>query len=394
MNERQPEGSTIWYTLWTASKLIAVLLVCVPVAILMLTSSQPTAIPAPPATDTPTGVAPTPTAGAIATAAPTPRQFNDVVIPDRLIYTQGHVLFALHGEQAPVRLVDQASMPAVSPDGKQVAYIRLQKNFSDLLVLNLQSGKSTQLTNDTYRNPIDQRTALSAGSPAWSDDGSSIYFTWNYPGYIWGATPDQTTNRTDLSIYRCANTGSCTSATAQDVVDSGYVNSGGDYDPAPRPTDPGILVYSRYAYGSSGNADLSLPALIAHNLTTGAEVMLTSPSDAASEPAWAPNGRYMAFVKTDLNEATNAIYVMAFHSPGRYSDYNHAVKLVQGAPLVSHPVISPDGRYIAYLADDDTSSGFHLYVAPLHLGQHPSMGTPRLVQRAGLADSTQLAWTR
>jgi Tol biopolymer transport system component len=391
---RQPEGTGFWYTLWTASKLIMVLLICVPVAVLMLTSSQPTAVPAPPATDTPTGVPPTPTAGAIATAAPTPRQFNDVVIPGTLIYTQGHVLFKLHGEEAPVRLVDQASMPAVSPNGKQIAYIRLQKNFSDLLVLNLRTGKSTQLTNDTYRDPIDQRTGLSAGSPAWVNDGSSIYFTWNYPGFIAGATEAQTTSRTDLSIYRCAATGPCDSNTAQDVVDSGFVNSGGDYDPAPRPTDPSILVYSRYAYGNSGNADLSLPTLVARTLTTGVEVALTGQTDAASQPAWAPNGRYLAFVKTDLNESTNAIYLMAFHSPGRYSDYNHAVKLVQGAPLVAHPVISPDGRYIAYMADDDTSSGFHLYVAPLHLGNRPSIGTPRMVQRAGLVDSTQIAWTR
>lgn len=395
MSNNTPEETGFWYTLWTASKLIMVLLVCVPVAILMLTSSQPTVTPAPPPTDTPTGVLPTPTAGAIATAAPTPKRFTDVPIPGTLIYTQGHVLLELHGDQDPVRLVDQAVMPAVSPNGKQIAYVRLQKNFSDILVLDLRTGKSTQLTNDTYRDPIDQRTALSAGSPAWSDDGSKIFFTWNYPGFIAGATADQNTNRTDLSIYRCAATGPCNGGTAQDIADPGWNNyAGGNYDPAPRPTDPNMLVYAHYSYGNGSNPDLAVPSLIAHNLATSTEVQLTGQTDAVAAPAWAPNGRYLAFVKTDLNETTNAIYMMAFHSPGRYSDYAHAVKLVQGAPLVAHPVISPDGHYIAYLADDDTATGFHLFVAPLHLGKHISMGTPRVVARAGIVDSGQLAWTR
>jgi hypothetical protein len=398
MSNRTPdrhEETGFWYTLWTASKLIAVLLICVPVAILMLTSSQPTAVPVTPPTPTPTGVPPTPTAGAIATPVPTRQRFNDVPVPGTLIYAQGHTLLALHGENAPERLVDQATSPAISPNGKQLAYIRFQKNFSDLLVLDLRTGKSTQITQDGYRDPIDQRTALSAGSPAWSDDGSSLYFTWNYPGFIAGATEDQTTNRTDLSIYRCAATGPCTSASAQDIADPGWNNlAGGNYDPAPRPTDPTLLVYSHYAYGNASNPDLAVPALIAHNLTDNTEVQLTGQTAAVAEPAWAPSGRYLAFVKTDTSETTNAIYIMAFHSPGRYSDYTHAVMLVQGAPYVAHPVISPDGRFIAYLADDETSTGFHLYVAPLHLGKQVSMGTPRMVLRAGTVDSGQLAWTR
>jgi Tol biopolymer transport system component len=261
-----------------------------------------------------------------------------------------------------------------------------------MLVLDLRTGTSTQLTQDGLRDPTDPRTALSAGSPAWSDDGKSLYFTWNYPGFIAGATQDSTTNFTDLSIYECAAVGPCTGEAAQAVVNSGYVLSGGEYDPAPRPTDPNILVYSRYSYGA--NSDLSVPSLIARNLANGTELSLTGQTDAVAEPAWAPNGRYLAFVKTNLNEVTNALYVMAFHSPGRFSDYAHAVKLVQGASLISHPVISPDGHYIAYLADDDTSSGFHLYVARIHLGSHPSIGKPRMVVRAGIVDSGQLAWTR
>jgi hypothetical protein len=388
----RPEEAGLWYSLWTASKLIMVLLICVPIAIFMLTSSQPTATPTTPPTATPTGVLPTPTAGIAATAMPTQQRPTDVFIPNTLIYVQGHTVIKVHGNDAPVRLIADAASPAVSPNGTQLAFIRFQKNFSDLLVLDLRTGSSRQLTQDGLRDPIDPRTGLSAGEPAWSDDGSSLYFTWNYPGFIAGVTESQTTNITDLAIWRCAATGACASGSAVDIADPGYVLSGGNYDPAPRPTDPSLLVYSKYVYDSV--TQISKPSLIAHNLTTGVEVPLTAQTDAVAQPAWAPTGRYLAFVKTNLNETTNALYVMPFHSPGRYSDYLHATMLVQGQPLVSYPVFSPDGQYLAYLADDDTSSGFHLYVARIHLGKHPYLEKPRMVARAGTVDSDRLAWTR
>lgn len=393
MSRRSPsqmDGTGFWYTLWTASKLLAVLLICVPIALLMVTSSQPTAVPTAAPTPTPTGILPSPTPGTLATAAPTPKSSKDTTVPGTLIYVQGRSLMEVRGAGAPVRLLSQAASPAISPDGRKVAYIRFQKNFSDLLVLDLQTGKSIQLTQDGLRDPIDPRTGLTAGSPAWSDDGSSIYFTWNYPGFIAGATASTTTNRTDLAIYRCAATGPCAYGSAQDIADAGFTYSGGNYDPAPRPTDPSLMVYSQYTYGQG--QDLALPTLISHDITTTTEIPLTGATSAASEPAWAPNGRYLAFIETNLNEATNALYVMQFHSPGRYSDFNHAVKLLQGNPLIAHPVFSPDGKYLAYVANDPSSDGFHLYVARIHLGPHTTMDTPHLVAQAGIVDSDQMAW--
>jgi Tol biopolymer transport system component len=188
-------------------------------------------------------------------------------------------------------------------------------------------------------------------------------------------------------------TAPCTGAAAQLINDASNTLTGGDYEPAPRPGDPTIVVFSRYQENTTYNPPISIPALYAHALATGANVLLTNLNDAVSQPVWHPTGRYLAFVKTNINETRNAIDVMTFHSPGQSRDYANAHLLVQGAPLVSHPVFSPDGKYLAYLANDTSDQGFHLYIARVHLGPHPYIETPQLVQRAGILDSDILVWT-
>jgi dipeptidyl aminopeptidase/acylaminoacyl peptidase len=372
-------------TVGGALKLVLAVIICLVVVLTMLTSSEPTVTPAAPATPTPAGTVRT---GVAPTVVASPVRTNDTFIPGTLIYVQGHTLYKLQHNNAPVPLVFTATQPAISPDGTQLAYVQVQKNYQDIEILNLKTDAIRALTNDAPTNPIDPRTGLSAGAPAWSDDGQSIYFVWNYPGMRNGST-----NNTDFSVYRCSVTTPCTAATAQLINDASFTLTGGDYEPAPRPTDPAIVVYSRYTTNNSYSPPISIPALYAHVLTTGATILLTNLSDAVSQPAWHPTGRYLAFVQTTINETHNGIFVMDFHSPGQGRDYANAHLLVSGAPLVSHPVFSPDGNYLAYLGNDSSGQGFHLYIARVYLGPHPYIEKPQLVQRAGTVDSDVLVWT-
>lgn len=390
-SQEQPHG--FWYTLWTASKLIMVLSICVPVVVLMLNSSQPTSTPTAPIPDTPTGVPPTPTAGPSPTALPTQVRFTDVFVPGTLIYVQGRTLVKLRHKSEPVHIAYNAAQPAISPDGKRVAYVQFQKNYSDLYLLDLRSGRSRPLTHDTLRDPADSRTGLSAGSPAWSDDGSAIFFTWNAPGFVAGVTDATTTNITDMSIYRCPWRAACDSQSTQQIAAPGYVLTGGYYDPAPRPADANTLLYTRYAYATIAGGQIAFPSLIAHDLSGAtAEQQLTDPGDAVSQPAWNRTGRYLAFVKTAVDQTTNALYAMPFHPPGSLADYAHATLLRRGTPLIAHPIFSPDGHWLAFLANGDDGTGFHLYLARVHLGRHPFLEKPRMVTRAGTVDSDRLAW--
>jgi len=389
----ETEGRGFWYGLWTGSKAIAVLLICIPIAVLMLTSSQPTSTPTAPVPATPTGIVALPTAGPSPTPLPKRLLPVDTTVAGTLIYVQGHSLVRLQGDSSPQPLVAGAAQPALSPNRKKLAYVRLLKNWSDIYTYDLNSGTSTPLTNDSLRIPGDDRTGLSAGSPTWTQDGKSLLFTWNAPGFIPGESPETTTNQTDLSIYRCSITPPCDANNAQLIVNSRYSLTGGATDPAPRPADPDTFAYSLYATNTlpDGSA-ISQPTLYARSLSTGAATALSAQGEAASEPSWNPSGRELAFVKTDPSENTNAIYAMPFHAPGSLDDYTHATLLIRGTPLVSYPTFSPDGRWLAYLANDDAGNGFHLYIARVHLGRHPTLEKPHIVARAGTMDSDRLAW--
>jgi len=391
-SEPETESRGFWFALWTGSKAIAVLLICIPIAVLMLTSSQPTSTPVAPLPPTPTGVVALPTAGPSPTPLPKRLLPIDTTVPGTLIYVQGHTLVRVQGDGSPQQFVADAAQPAVSPDRRKLAYVRLLKNWSDLYLYDFKTGVSTMLTHDTLRVPGDDRTGLTAGSPTWTQDGRALFFTWNYPGFILGETADATTNWTDLSIYKCSIATPCGGNTAQQIV-SHYSLTGGTTDPAPRPADPDTLVYASYENAVlPDGSTISLPTIYARSFSNGTATALSTQGEAASEPAWNPSGREVAFVKTDTTENTNAIYAMPFHAPGSLDDYTRATLLLRGAPLVAYPTFSPDGHWLAYLANDDSGSGFHLYIARVHLGRHPTLEKPHMVARAGTVDSDRLAW--
>lgn len=379
---------TVWDTLWTTAKLLAVLIVCVPIAILMLTSSQPTETPAAAANPSPTIAPARPVATVVAGSTPTPTiaKQDDVFVPGALVYVQGRTLIKLHHYDSPVRLVANATMPSVSPNGKRIAYVEFHKNYQNLMLVDLSTFKSQTFLDNSPTDPIDPRTGLSAGAPAWSDDGRQIYFTWNNPGTRLSG------NETDLSLYRCALSGPCNGNTANVVDNENFTYLGGDAEVAPRLADPSTIVFSKFQEQQS-NPPISQPELVAENSDTGVQTVISDPAESASEPVWSPNGRDLAFVKATANAQSDAIYVMPFHPPGQLADYKAAALLVQGAPFVSHPVFSPDGHYLAYLANDPTDTGFHLYITRVHLGQHPHVDRPQLVKRAGIVDSASLVWT-
>jgi Tol biopolymer transport system component len=316
---------------------------------------------------------------------------QDVFVPGHLIYVKGSTIYMIHHYDQPVPLA-VGREPAVSPDGTRMAYIAFYKNFQDLMLLNIQQRTSTKLVNDELTNPQDASTGLTAAEPSWSNDGKSIYFSWSYPGAPMLGSPN-TFDRQDLSVTRCAVAGPCTTATAVKLT-TPYFQAGGDFEAAQRLADPSYVVYTKWQYQQArDNTSRSLPRLVALNLNAGSEVDLTTTQDNVSEPVWSPNGRYLAFVKTSDDLQSSSIRVMAFHPPGRISDYSQSRLLVKGGPLVGHPVFSPDGQYLAYL--QQASDGrFHIFIARVHLGRTAHIDTPQEVKRSDIVDGDRLAWTQ
>lgn len=392
---RQPDGSGFWYTLWTASKLVAALLICVPVAILMLTSTQPTVTPSATSSATPAGLPSTPTPGATPTSVPSPARPSDVVIPGHLFYVKGRTIYDLHGYDAP-RVVTPGSDPAVSPDGRKLAYLLFTKNYTNLYIYDRSKARSTLLLDNSPTNPIDPRTASTAAAPNWSLDSSTIFFGYSNPG---GENPDQAGyyDQTSLSVTSCPAGGPCGQSSARQLSRPTF-QGGGDDEPTSRPIDPHTLVYTSYGYQSINGQSLSYGRLEALDPQSDTVLgYLSSAADSVLNPAWDPHGRYLAFVKRSSDFQHSSIYVMTFHPSALngqdydHQDYDHAHLLVPGTPFAGHPTFSPDGRYLAYVAT--ASDGrFHLYIARVHLGGHPYIEAAQEVKRVAVVDSDRLAW--
>ena len=80
-------------------------------------------------------------------------------------------MVATDGNSSPRQLTTKegSSQPAWSPDGKQVAFVRLADGKPQVFLLSLDGGEALQLTKFKY----------GAGTPQWSPDGKQILFSSN-----------------------------------------------------------------------------------------------------------------------------------------------------------------------------------------------------------------------
>lgn len=78
-------------------------------------------------------------------------------------------MISIEGNNSPRQLTTKegSSQPAWSPDGKQIAFVRIADGKPQVFLLSLDGGEAMQLTKFKY----------GAGSPQWSPDGKQILFS-------------------------------------------------------------------------------------------------------------------------------------------------------------------------------------------------------------------------
>ncbi len=220
--------------------------------------------------------------------------------------------------------------PAISPDGRTIAFRSRREGFWDLYTAPLSGGVATRLT----------RNMVYSGAPVWSPDGDKIAFESYAHGDldIWVANADgtQAVDLTDDSRYQ-------------------------DYGPAWSPDGKWIAFTS---------------------WRTGTQQIFVMPSDCArcrqvynvsqnrfddQAPVWSPDGKQLAFV-SDRDEQ-RAIYIADF-SPGGLTN----VRRLTFSGWDDHPAWSPDGKWIAFVSVRPTRQP--VYVVPA-VG-----GVPRIIENS------------
>jgi TolB protein len=253
------------------------------------------------------------------------------------------------------------SQPSWAPDGSSLAYVYRGTNFADIFTTDDQGQSQTRLTNS-------QSTVLDNNDwnlrPTWSPDGKLIAFVSDrnsaFPT-LW------LMNAADGSGRRVLQT----PGLQEEDVDAVSWSPDGTQLAVTLFNEPGPTQIALVPLGTTGRP-------VGHVLSTLA--------GGALDPAWAPDGSWLAFAGRDG---------FAMDLFAERPDGTSLTRLTTDGLLARSPVWSPDGRQVAYLSNK--TGFFEVWVVDLSVdssgGLSPS--SPRQVTQDLHVDATSgLSWGR
>lgn len=233
-----------------------------------------------------------------------------VTLPGQvLVAKEGNIWLLTQDNFKQISSGGRSRQPAWSPDGRRIAFVRVQDNSSDVWVMNADGSGAKALTPFRSSN---LKASHWAFQPAWSPDGAQIAYVSEEATF-------------DLAVWVMNADGS---GRRQVAALDAY--TGGLDTPSWSP-DGSRLAFTAYRNGS--------PQIWVLTLRTGAWTQLSKNPGGAYDAAWSLAGTHIAYVGRDAGR--NDVWVMA-------EDGSSPVK-VSTSGLCRSPAWSPDGTSLAYL---------------------------------------------
>jgi len=339
---------------------------------------------------------------------------NQALFKGHIYFTQNRHLFVIDGSRNITQLTTTGDVrdPAVSPDGKWIAFINRYYDYSNLEYMSTSGGPWHILMNGfgffhPNGNNAPQATQHWFAQPSWSPDGKTIiflsdlqklYYWANYQYGDLGQDFDQSPFL-DMQVFYIPFKPSEPQFSNDVVMNNNLValasyGDGGDRDPSFRPNTGSLnqIIYTHYTYDSSRTQQLiqifmedpyaikNNPQIHYHPGDPGQEfspgIAITPPSIATPniEPAFSPDGKHIAYIR-EISSTQMGLYVMPTPPsnvtavPSNSTVENQALqaykqsKLLVEGEFVSQPVWSPDGTQIAYLFY--ANNQFNIWIANL-----------------------------
>jgi Tol biopolymer transport system component len=342
----------------------------------------------------------------------------------KIYFTIDHNLWVTDGSSASRELIHGGNVydPAVSPDGKWIAFIARFKDFTNLAAIPAGGGPVHILLsgdghfyNDTG---IIKNTYHWFAQPAWSLDGTHLLFLSDLQkDFVWYTLGGVFKNSPFLDLQVFSIPFNNPSAQPQVIAYASY-GDGGDRDPSYRPAHPTQtpeIVYTHYAYDQTGTQQViqvflaDATAIANHPYTyspvSDSGVPLTPGSVQNIEPAFSPDGNAIVYVRRDTSNQMS-LYIMPVpegvtadpNSPTAeqkaLQPYNKSSHILSGQ-YVSQPVWSPDGKQIVYISYNN--SEFDLWLANISYnaktGAYSLQGNPIQLTSGGIDGDSRPFWT-
>lgn len=331
----------------------------------------------------------------------------------KIYFTLDHNLYALDSTHTLRQLTSKMDVrdPAVSPDGKWIAFIVRYKDYSDLVYMSsADASLHTVVTGNGQYFPSGDGSNdfYWFAQPTWSQDSSHLLFLSDlHKMFYWQRLGGVFRNAyfSDLQVFSLPiGQGMLTAKQALDAAQPiAYADfgDGGDRDAIYRPGHSDQVVYTHYTYDTDGTGQiiqlfLEDPNAIANNPGkympgvegSGADpAVAITPRDkniAALEPAFSPDGNTLAYIqRQDTNH--QGLYTMPVvenvtqdpnnpdHSAQAMGIYKKSTQIVSGQ-YISQPVWSPDGKELAYMTY--TNNVFDIWLAKV--APDPKQGTYKI----------------
>jgi Tol biopolymer transport system component len=347
---------------------------------------------------------------------------NQDVFKGKFYLTINHNLFVLNGNNTTQELVNTGNVydPAISPDGKSIAFVEKYKQYSKLCLVSSSGGNVHVLLDGNgkfYNNSgFLHNTFTWYQQPSWSPDGSTLLFLSDLEKEDWY---QQTTNAPMLDLQVFSIPVNNPSVRPTDVAYATF-GDGGDRDASYRPGHPDQIIYTHYTYDAATRTQQDIQLYMENPGTISAHpgvyypgmpgggydpsIPITATNFQNLEPAFSPDGNEIAYVRRNSTQMN--LYIMPAppttitatpNDPKTVAQALQAYK--QSSHLLSQlyvnqPTWSPDGKQLAYI--QYTGGVFDLWIAKLSVdatGKYSISGSPIQVTSGGIDAESRPIWT-